>query len=156
VPILQRPTHTEPVQTLAQLQGVRMQREITTESLRNEAMDDLLSRWHNWLAPINAGRGYGKKSAGCGSYVASRQYDDENGALDAALEHRTMRTVQECYEQLQHPQSTYILTEARNLHTGNSVWRHPRLPMDPGELAEIRVEARGQMLRQMMRRGLVD
>ena len=133
-----------------------MHREITTETLRHEAMDDLLSRWHHWLAPISTGRGHGSRAPGCGGYVSSRQYDDENGALDAALEHRTMRSVQECYEQLQHPHSTYILTEARNLHTGNSVWRHPRLPQDPGELAEIRVEARRQMLGQMLRRGLVD
>ena len=123
---------------------------------RHLAMDDLLSRWHHWLHPVNVSRGLSSSSAGTELYRSSRQYDDENGALDDGIEHRVMQGVQACHERLEHPHSTVITIEARNLHLGMAVYRSPRLPDDPTALAALRVESRHRMLRQLLRAGLVD
>jgi hypothetical protein len=123
---------------------------------RHLAMDDLLSRWHHWLHPLTVSRGHSSSAAGAELYRASRQYDDENGALDDAIEHRVMQGVQGCHERLEHPHSTAITIEARNLHLGLAVFRSPRLPDDPAALAALRVEARRRMLLQLLRAGLVD
>lgn len=99
-------------------------------AIRQECLDDILSRWDHWLHPIKVGYGFSASAAGCSLYRPSRQYDDANGALDDAVEHRVMQGVQACVDRLETTHRTAIYIEARNARTGSAVWRSPRMPAD--------------------------
>lgn len=125
-------------------------------ALRQDALDDLLSRWDHWLHPVKVGRGYGSTSSGGELYRASRQYDDANGVLDDEIEHRTMCGVQACVERLSAEHRIAIHTEARNVRLGVSVWRSPRLPQDPDAARAVMREARLRLIVLLVADGLVD
>jgi len=124
--------------------------------LRQETLDDLLSRWDNWLHPVQVSRGYAHSSAEGALYRTSRQYDDANGALDDAIEHQTMQGVQACVELLSLEHRVAVHIEARNLRLGLSVWRSPRLPASEAEAREVIRAARSSLLVHLVRAGLVD
>ncbi len=123
---------------------------------RQATLDDLLSRWHHWLHPIGSSRGFGSRAAGTALYRSSRQRDDENGALDAEIEHRIMCGVAVCHEKLVDPYRSAISIEARNLHLGYAVYQSPRLPIDPEAREVIRKEARRLMIRGLRGAGLME
>ena len=60
---------------------------------KDETLNDLLSRWHRWSCGYTFGKGYPTADSACRSARASRQYDDQNGALDAVIEQRIMEAV---------------------------------------------------------------
>lgn len=123
---------------------------------RAACMDDLLSRWHHWLHPISVSRGHSSQSPGSELYRASRQYDDENGALDDAIEHRVMQGVQACFDRLVQPYSAAIIMHARNLHLGLAVYHSPRFSTDPAERAAVLGEAKRLMQALLVGAGLID
>lgn len=125
-------------------------------ALRQELLDDLLSRWDHWLHPVTVSRGHASSSAGCGLYRTSRQYDDENGALDEQVEHQVMQGVQGCVERLETEQRVAIHIEARNVRLGVSVWRSPRLPADEREARAVISGARFRMIELLCGAGLMD
>lgn len=124
--------------------------------LRQDLLDDLLSRWDHWLQPIHVGRGHSTSSAGCGLYRASRQYDDQNGALDEQVEHQVMQGVQACVEKLGLQHRVAIHIEARNVRLGVSVWRSPRLPADQLQARAVIDAARLRMVELLCGAGLMD
>ena len=124
--------------------------------LRQEQLDDLLSRWDHWLQPVQVSRGHASSSAGCGLYRTSRQYDDANGALDDQVEHHVMQGVQACVEKLGIEHRVAIHVEARNLRLGLSVWRSPRLPADQQQARAVVAAARLRMITLLCSAGLMD
>ena len=118
-------------------------------------IDDLLCRWAQWCRPVNLGRGFGQQSLVCGQYRPSRQYDDENGALDEAIEHQRMKAVDFQIGEMEQPWRTAIHANARALVVGADVFISPRLPSDPEERSACIVVARVQLLGRLSRAGLV-
>jgi len=125
------------------------------EQAKHAALNELLSSWHSWQAPYSQGRGYPGTAAGMEQYRASRQYDDENGALDAQLHSQTMRTVGFEVWQMVSPWRDAILINARNLALGMTVFRSPRLPDCDMRRAEILVEARDKLALRLEKAGLL-
>ena len=58
----------------------------TLDSIQSEHVDTWLKLWHSWATSERYGTGYPGVAAGCVMYRASRQYDDQNGALDRAAD----------------------------------------------------------------------
>lgn len=122
---------------------------------RDAQLDDILSRWHHWASKAQACRGYAPLAMGFGQYRASRQYDDENGALDTDLESDTMATVDFQVREMADPWRSAIYAQARNLCTGVQVWASPRLPADPCARTVIVVEARNSLTQRLMLAGVM-
>lgn len=118
-------------------------------------LDDLLSRWHWWdkHRPIQRQA----KASACGfeAYRTSRQYDDANGALDTDLECSTMRQVDHEVQQMADPYRSAVYELARNISTGYSVWRSPRLPADAMARAAVIVTARKMLTLRLERAGVL-
>ncbi len=125
------------------------------EQERDDKLDDLLSRWHHWSSGARVTRGHANRSLVAGDYITSRQYDDENGALDDAIESRIMRGVESVVERMEDPFRAAIYVEARALCLGVSVFRSPRLPEDPREARKVIDVARGMLVNQLTRAGLM-
>lgn len=125
-------------------------------NLRQETLDDLLSRWDHWLHPVRVGRGHNSSAAGCGLYRVSRQYDDENGALDDQIEHRVMLGVQACVERLLAREQAAIHVDARNQRLGQSEWRAPLLPATEPESRAAIAAARVRLIQLLTGAGLMD
>lgn len=91
-------------------------------------LDDLLSQWHRWAAGETHSDGFASTSAGLGDWRASRQWDDQNGALDGELDKSTMKTIDFQVSQMQDPYRAAIHMNARNLSAGRVVFQSPRVP----------------------------
>lgn len=124
--------------------------------LRQEVLDDLLSRWDHWLHPVRIGRGHSSTAAGCGLYRVSRQYDDENGALDDQVEHQVMLGVQTCVDRLDVRMQAAIHLDARNQHHGTTHWRAPLLPATESEARAAIAAARVRLIQLLCGAGLMD
>lgn len=120
-------------------------------------LDDLLARWAWWLRPVHVGHGHERKSAVCGDYRSSRQYDDANGALDEQAEHTAMKAVNEQVDRLPdepRPLRTAIYADGRRLVVGVDVYRSPRLPQ--GEARRVVIAAaRCLLVERLTRAGLM-
>ena len=118
-------------------------------------LDDLLIRWHQWRQGYRAARGFSSHSLGTGDYVTSRQYDDENGALDQAIEERIMRQVEHEIGELPLLEQCALQTQARALVVGCSVFTSPRLPADREARETLVQQARLALLRRLLAAGCV-
>lgn len=119
-------------------------------------LDDLLCRWHQWQeSKLHTGRGFGTRSLVCGEYRVSRQYDLENGALDAAVDGTTMQAVDFAVTEMRDPWRAALYANARALVTGARVWSSPRLPQDRIEREAIVVSARAMLVRQLVNAGVM-
>jgi hypothetical protein len=121
---------------------------------RDAQLDDILSRWHHWAIAYQAPHGYPPTAAGFDQYRVSRQYDDENGALDKEIELKVMRTVNFQITEMAEPFRSAIYCNARNLYSGVSVWRSPRLPADDIERARVVVTAREMLSKRLTMAGV--
>lgn len=118
-------------------------------------LDDLLCRWAQWCRPVNVGRGFGSRALVCGQYRASRQYDDQNGALDSDLEHFAMSQVDYEISQIPQPENTALHAEGRRLVVGVDVYLSPRLPVDPVKRKELTGRARGLLVARLGNAGVM-
>ena len=119
-------------------------------------LDDILSRWHHWQAKHKGGaKGYNTRSLVAGEYRASRQWDDQNGALDCDMESDTMKTVDFQVSEMTEPYRTAAYVLARRLCVGNSAFTSPRLPLDPMERGAIFAEARKILQRRLTSAGVL-
>jgi hypothetical protein len=118
-------------------------------------LNDILSRWHSWACDERTALGYPTVAVSAKQYRASRQYDDANGSLDQDIENVVMAAVDSCVWSLHDPYRTAIHINARNLCTGLTVWRSPRLP--DGDLARAMLvsDARGLLMTRLKARELV-
>lgn len=107
-----------------------------------QRVNDILADWHSYAAAYSYGHGYPSEDIACRLYRASRQYDDDNGALDAHAWLVQMQAVDHIIDEIQQPMRTAIQFQARNLASRVQVWTSPRLPTDPHERARLVVAAR--------------
>jgi len=120
-------------------------------------LDDLLCRWAQWVRPITTSTGHQHHAAGCGAYRTSRQYDDQNGALDDDLEHMVCKAVDQHINAMPNEPEPYrlaIQAEARRLVVGSDVFLSPRLPA--GEARRTLIQAaRGMLVRRLTNAGVM-
>lgn len=120
-----------------------------------QALDEILCRWHAWQQRDTVGRGYNRRALVCGDYRISRQYDDENGALDDSIESDIMRTVDFQVQQMKDPHRAAIYALARALVVGARVWTSPRLPQDRMERIECVAMARTLLTNRLRSAGVM-
>lgn len=118
-------------------------------------LDDILCRWHQWASRGSMARGYAAKALVVGEFRISRQYDDQNGALDDELEHATMKAVDFQVNEMRDPWRAAIHANARALVVGSAVWSSPRLPADRLERLHVIAEARSQLTDRLIAAGVV-
>lgn len=121
----------------------------------NAILDDLLIRWWNWRAPIQPARGYNRSACGLESYRTSRQYDDQNGALDDDLEAQQMAAVEREINSLDGQQRMAIYGLARALSLGLAVFVNPRLPANRAERERLVCDARQKLTQRLMSAGVM-
>jgi hypothetical protein len=92
-------------------------------------VDEWLKMWHSWASSVRQAGGYPGVAPGCSLYRASRQYDDTNGALDAAADISTAKAVGEVIERMSHLHQAALSMEARNLCSAR-VWQSARIPSE--------------------------
>lgn len=119
------------------------------------SLDGLLLIWHEWASSERVGQGYPSEAPGCKLYRVSRQYDYDNGAADHDADASIGAAVDALVQQMIDPHRTAITFNARNLKTGVTVWRSPRLPACPVELSIVIMEARNQITRKLQSAGLL-
>jgi hypothetical protein len=123
----------------------------------HEQISDILRRWHRGMAIADqVSSGYPAENPSCRGWRASRQYDDTNGALDGDLEAKFVVCIDSLiHRHFVHPELAALSINARNLATGNSVWRSPRLPQDRDEAAMLTLRAREMLATLLDREGLL-
>lgn len=131
-----------------------------TEQEINEALNELLRRWHAHCLGYSQGKGYPSVDSACRSSRTSRQYDYENGAMDAAVDSKIMEGFDGVMWNIPNtdkaPYLTALQFQARNLFTGRQVWTSPRLPADPMERGVLLMEARNILLRGLAKAGVMN
>ena len=120
-----------------------------------EHINSLLAQWHAWSAGHSACNGFYTVNASCRSARCSRQYDDANGGLDAHIDHVMMEAVDALIDSIAEPWRTALSVQARNLHTGASVWNSPRLPSCQELRAGLIYQARERFTEGLRRRNLL-
>jgi hypothetical protein len=114
-------------------------------------LDRFLILYYSFERRYSPARGYPSTAAGCSQYRVSRQYDDENGQLDADADRVIASAVQHIINtKMEEPYRTAITVNARNLYTGNFVWLSPRLPQDRVERNLIIQQARRIMIHHLI------
>ena len=121
----------------------------------NAEIDDLLILWHNHLMHGGIVRRCRSSSAG-DYYITSRQYDDMNGALDAALEIRKVNAVDFAVSEMVDPYRAAMHMQAKALTLGIEVFISPRMPADPAERVIVTKMARRMLCHNLARAGVVD
>ena len=107
----------------------------------NETLNLLLSDWHSWA------RGY-QHAAGISSSPmfreckGGRHWDTLSEIIDSDLENSRMEALDAIVMALCDVYRTSLQIQARNLHTGRSVWTSARLPVDLESRARILADAR--------------
>lgn len=124
---------------------------------RDAALDDLLSRWHHWQTQQSSTtRGHAGRSLVVGDYIASRQYDDVNGALYDDEENVAMRAVQANVDNMDEPYRSAAYVIARALYLGTSAISSPRLPQFPAERERVIARARQWLTLRLVGAGLME
>lgn len=120
------------------------------DQARQEALQDLLSRWHQWQHADRVASGHNSSGTGFQDYRTSRQYDDENGALDAAIENSIMASVQACVDAMPFELRPACYMMARNAAVGAAVFRCRPISQ------ALQDKARAELLRRLISAGVVD
>lgn len=119
-----------------------------------ERINDWLARWHGWCSREPYASGFYGVSPGCKQARSSRQYDDQNGGLDAHIDSVEMEAVDAVINAITDPWRTALAIQARNLNSGANVWRSPRLPASERERMVVLVEARKKFHLGLVRAGI--
>jgi len=120
---------------------------------RESACEDVLSRWHWWQGRSRVARGFNSRSWVAGDYAISRQYDDENGALDDELEAHTMQRVDFEVREIADPWRSALHTLAMSLCTGAAAFHSPRIA--PADRERVTCEARAMLIRRLVSAGVI-
>lgn len=118
-------------------------------------LNDHLVRWHNWCSRYRFGKGYPSSDVTCRQSRTSKQYDYDNGAMDATVEDSIAEAFDAAMDKVDQPHRTALSIQARNLATGANVWSSPRLPPDPMERSKILMEARNILLKVLASTGVM-
>ena len=117
-------------------------------------LDDLLLAWHRWASGFTP-LGQHTVAPMFNGYSSSRQYDSESDVIDGALHCDHMRAVDFHISELEPMHRTAICINARNLHTGKSVWNSARLPDDAQKRQEILAVARITLTKRLQNAGML-
>jgi hypothetical protein len=120
-----------------------------------EYINSLLSQWHAWSAGQLPVHGFPTVNATCRQSRTSRQYDDQNGGIDAHIDQVLMEAVDSVIDAIPQPWRTALAFQARNLHQNASVWSSPRLPSCAGQRAELVMVARQKFADMLASRNLI-
>lgn len=123
---------------------------------RDAALDDILSRWHHWRSGFRVERGHDSESAGLSDYVTSRQYDDQNGALDDAIEDDIMTAVDAVIDNMAPSYQLVLQVQARALYVGVFVFNSPRLPQSRALRDELQRVARVELISRLTAAGILS
>jgi len=117
-------------------------------------LDSLLEEWHRWAKgyAITGSHGTAPMFQGMAS---SRQWDSESDVVDGTLHNAQMEAVDFHIGELQPMYRTAIQIQARNLHTGRSVWTSARLPENIEERAVILLAARNELSTRLANAGVM-
>jgi len=126
-----------------------------THSISAYTLDQILIDWHRWAAGMPLGLAYSPVSAGFGAARASRQYDYENGAMDAYVDEITIRVVDRIIGNYCEPNKTALAINARNLATGRFVWKSARLPENADERRKVVARAREKLRHELLTCGVL-
>lgn len=118
-------------------------------------LNDHLARWHNWCSRYRFGKGYPSSDVTCRQSRTSKQYDYDNGAMDASVEDSIAEAFDAAMDRVEQPYRTALSIQARNLATGANVWNSPRLPADPMERSKILMDARNILLKVLASTGVM-
>jgi len=111
----------------------------------NELLSALLCDWHRWacgykhVGGINTSPMFREVKTG-------RQWDTVDEIIDSDIEHSRMDALDHIIMSLCDVYRTSLQLQARNLHTGHSVWFSARLPPDEQARAVLLGEARAALL----------
>lgn len=119
-------------------------------------LNDLLAKWHRHCAGYSFGRGYPTTDVTCRQARTSKQYDYENGAMDANVDNAIMEAFDAAMDKVDQPWRTALSFQARNLHTGSNVWSSPRLPSSVQERVVLLMEARNKLMLVLARDGILS
>lgn len=122
----------------------------------NEALNDLLRRWHAHCLGYTPGKSYPSGDAVCRSTSTASHWDWWNGSMDAAVEKKIIEGFDGVMWNIPQPYLTALQFQARNLYTGKQVWTSPRLPLDPMERGVLLMEARNILLKGLARAGIMN
>lgn len=120
----------------------------------NEILSDLLCSWHRWakgyqhVGGINTSPMFREVKTG-------RQWDTVDEIIDSDIEHSRMDALDHIIMGLIDIHRTALQIQARNLHTGKSVWSSARLPADERARAVILVDARAALLGKLRDAGVM-
>lgn len=118
-------------------------------------LDSLLADWYKWCKHYRFGKGYPSSDVACRQSRTSRQYDDQNGALDGALDDSVMEAFDAAMDRVEQPWRTALSFSAKNMHVRVAVWTSPRLPTDRLELGLLMAQARVKLLRELELNGVI-
>lgn len=126
----------------------------------NQALNDLLRQWHGHCRGYSMGKGYPSTDSACRYSRTSRQYDYENGAMDAAVDSKIMEAFDAVMWTMPNTEKQPFLAalqnQARNLWTGKQVWSSYRLPADPMARGAILMDARKMLMKGLARSGVLS
>lgn len=124
-------------------------------------LDDLLSRFHAWMRGYRVCPEPGADPA-FRNAKSGRGWDSTQEILDGDLRATQMKAIEFCvsgdrlgHGGMQEPHRTAIYVNARNCYTGRAVWLSPRLPQDPEVRALIVLEARTELMRRLLKVGVM-
>lgn len=120
-----------------------------------EHINSLLSQWHAWSSQQIPVHGFPTVNATCRQSRTSRQYDDQNGGLDAHIDQVLMEAVDSVIDAIPQPWRTALAFQARNLHQNAQVWSSPRLPSCAVQRAGVVMEARKRFCNLLASRNLI-
>lgn len=121
----------------------------------NAILDDLLARWHAWGKHYNPVRGYPSADCACREARISRQYDYENGAMDAEVDNFIMKAIDFQVSEMADPHRACIYILARNCYTGREVRLSNRVPSDKQQRVNLAIEARNLLLKRLISSGVI-
>ena len=118
-------------------------------------LDSLLADWYKWSRHYRFGKGYPSCDVACRQSRTSRQYDDQNGALDGALDDSVMESFDAAMDRVEQPWRTALSFVAKNMHVRVAVWTSPRLPADRLELGIMIRQARTKLVHELQLNGVL-
>lgn len=122
------------------------------DPLIEQQIDAWLRMWHAWASSDRVGQGYPSRAAGCGSFRASRQHDDVNGALDLAADIAEAEAVHAVIEAMTRDCRVALAMQAKDFSVRVKVFRPP--DMGTEQFAMACMEGRARLWDGMVKRGL--
>ena len=119
-----------------------------------EILNALLCEWHCWakgykhVGGINTSPMFREIKVG-------RQWDTVDQIIDSDIEHSRMEAIDHIIMGMESVMRTALQLQARNLHTGLSVWSSARLPEDAEQRALVLMSARAELATKLQSAGIL-